>query len=166
MCWIKYKIEIDQTWWFSVSKPKKMSDVCLIFAACCVEFETENDQTWLFHFVNQKMYESHISALCRIAYELKNDQSWLFSLLKPETERWCMSHFCWVPNRVQGRVKPEKCTIYVTFLLRAERECEIKNDQSWLTSPLKPEKSTMYVTFCRVPTVREKNNQCCRFLLC
>ena len=51
-----------------------------------------------FHFVNQKMYESHISAVCWIAYELKNDQSWLFSLLKPETES----------------------TMYVTFLLDAE----------------------------------------------
>ena len=51
-----------------------------------------------FHFVNQKMYESHISAACQIEYELKNDQSWLFSLLKPETES----------------------TMYVTFLLDAE----------------------------------------------
>ena len=51
-----------------------------------------------FHFVNEKMYESHISAVCRIAYELKNDQSWLFSLLKPETES----------------------RMYVTFLLGAE----------------------------------------------
>ena len=56
--------------------------------------------------------------------------------------------------------------MYVTFLLRAEREYEIKNDQSWLMSLLKPEKSTMYVTFCRMPTVREKNKQCCHFLLC
>ena len=76
-----------------------MSDVCPIFAACCLEFETENDQTCLFSLCKpKKEYESHISAVCRIAYELKNDQSWLFSILKPETES----------------------RMYVTFLLGAE----------------------------------------------
>ena len=53
-CWIEYKIDIDQTRRFLVSKPKKMSEVCLIFAACRVEFETENDQTWLFSLCKPK----------------------------------------------------------------------------------------------------------------
>ena len=90
---------------------------------------------------------SHFSAACRIEYKLKNDQSWLFSLLKPETESTMYVTFCGcrieceAENQNKGAflysVKP-KIVLYVTFLLRAEREYVIKNDQRWLISLLKP----------------------------
>ena len=141
MCWIKYKIEVDQTWWFSVSKPKKMSDVCPIFAACHVEFETENDQTWLFSLCKPKnVRKSHF---CCVPNSVRVKEWSKLTIFTLKTWNWIyeVCHIfvgcrieCEVENQTKAAffysVKPKKCTIYVTFLLRAERECEIKNDQS------------------------------------
>ena len=64
-CWIEYKIEIDQTWRFSVSKPKKCT-ISHISAACQIELTSlRMIKVDYFHSYNLKTlwYMSHFCCM-------------------------------------------------------------------------------------------------------
>jgi len=98
----EYQINNDQTLLFLLCKPKKKTVRCQSHLGCVPNRVRDREITKVNYFTLQTkkvcVDECHISAACRKEYELKNDHIWLFSLLKPE-----------------------KCTMFVTFLLRAEK---------------------------------------------
>ena len=98
-CWIEYKMEIDQTWWFSVSKPKIMSDVCPIFAAYRVEFKTENDQTGLFSLCKPKnVRKSHF---CCVPNSVRVKEWSKLTIFTLKTWNWIYDDVCRIESEVE-----------------------------------------------------------------
>ena len=108
-----------------------MCDVCQISAACRIEYETENDQTWLFSLCKlTNVRNSHIPGACRIECEIECLMLTIFTF-----KTWKIYDVCHIfiacRIRYETRIttwcchfslcKPRnKCTMFVTFLLRTE----------------------------------------------
>ena len=106
-CWIEYKKEIDQTWRFSVSKPKK----------CTIRVRVKKwSKLTIFALKTWKIYDiRHIFVGCRIECEAENNQSCLFCqrAIRAKTLEW----------RGGSRIEPRKTGLRGRKILNRAEKC-------------------------------------------